>query len=138
MSGVRLIQSYYLASPLFLILGLWWGTEIRVTFIPDLRLRFYYYLLLSALGLLTHFRPPSAPWVALGESTLNLVLIMAWILIPVYGMAGALEGGPMGVPYTPEEVLINGGLAGAFFLAGFYHAQNTILRKFPWLGGWGR
>lgn len=107
--------------------------EIRVTFIPDLRLRFLYYLLLSGLGLLTHFRPASAPWVALGESTLNLFLIMAWILIPLYGMSEALEGGAVGIPYTPQEVLINGGLAGAFFLAGFYQAQGIIVSRFPWL-----
>lgn len=133
MKRVRLIQTYYLASPLFLVIGWWWGMEIRVTFIPDLRLRFLYYLLLSGLGLLTHFRPASAPWVALGESTLNLFLIMAWILIPLYGMSEALEGGAVGIPYTPQEVLINGGLAGAFFLAGFYQAQGIIVARFPWL-----
>ena len=131
MRGVRWIQSYYLASPLFLILGWWWGTEVRVSFIPDLHLRFFYYLFLSSLGLLTHFRPATAPWVALGESTLNLFLIIAWILLPIYGMAEALDAGPIGVPYTPREVLINGGLAGSFFLMGFYQAQNTILQRFP-------
>jgi hypothetical protein len=133
--GVRFIQAYYLASPLFLALGLWWGTEIRVTFIPDPGLRFAYYVLLSGLGLLTHFRPASAPWVALSESTLNLFLIIAWILLPIYSVMDAVEGGPMGVPYTVNQVLINGGLAGGFFLAGFYHAQATLQRRFPWLGG---
>jgi hypothetical protein len=132
---IRFIQAYYLASPLFLALGWWWGTEIRVSFIPDLRLRFVYYVLLSGLGLLTHFRPSSAPWVALGESTLNLLLIMGWILLPLYSVMDAVDGGAVGVPYTVNQVLINGGLAGTFFLAGFYHAQAELVRRFPWLGG---
>jgi hypothetical protein len=135
LKGLRLIQGYYLASPLFLVMGLWWGWEVRVTFLPDLRQRFAYYVLISALGLLTHFRPSSAPWVALGESTLNLFLIMGWILLPIYGLPGALESGPVGVPYTVREVLVNGGLAGSFFLVGFYQAQGAILDRFPWLGG---
>ncbi len=135
MRGIRFIQGYYLASPLFFLLGFWWGHELRVTFIPDLGLRFGYYVVLSGLGLLTHFRPESAPWVALAESTLNLFLILAWILLPVYGMLDAVDGGGApGVPYTPEEVLVNGLLAGSFFVAGFYSAQGEILRRFPWMG----
>lgn len=133
---LRLIQAYYLGSPLFLLFGLWWGFEVRVTFIPDSGYRFAYYVVLSFLGLLTFFRPRTGPWVALGESALNLLLILAWILIPIYSLTdAALEGGPLGVPYTPREVLINGGLAGLFFLVGFYRAQNTIIEKLPWLGG---
>jgi len=132
----RLIQAYYLASPVFWVMGLWWGWEVRVTFLPDPRLRFGYYVALSVLGLLTHFRPSSAPWVALGESTLNLFLILAWILLPIYAMPEAALGeGPLGVPYTPGEVLVNGGLAGSFCLVGFYQAQSAILERFPWLGG---
>lgn len=133
LKGIRWIQGYYLASPLFLALGWWWGMEVRVTFIPDLRLRFLYYLALSGLGLLTHFRPSSAPWVALCESTLNLFLIMLWILLPIYTMMDGLDSGLLGVPYTVNEVLINGLLAGGFFLAGFYHAQGALLKRFPWL-----
>jgi len=134
--GSRLIQWYYLASPLFLLMGLWWGWEVRVTFLPDLRLRFGYYVILSVLGLLTHFRPSSAPWVAMGESTMNLFLIMAWILLPIYALPDrALETGQVGVPYTPWEVLVNGGLAGSFFLVGFYRAQGVLLARVPWLGG---
>jgi hypothetical protein len=133
---LRLIQGYYLASPLFWLMGFWWGWEIRVTFLPDPRLRFGYYVVLSVLGLLTHFRPSSAPWVALGESTLNLFLILAWILLPIYALPDTLGGGgAVGVPYTPGEVLVNGGLAGSVFLVGFYQAQSAILERFPWLGG---
>ena len=135
MKGLRLIQGYYLGSPLFFLMGVWWGIEVRVTFIPDPGLRFGYYVLLSGLGLLTHFRPGTAPWVALGESSLNLLLIMLWILVPIYTMVDVvLEGGPAGVPYTPNQLLVNGLLAGSFFLIGFYRAQDTLLTRFPWLG----
>ena len=134
MRGLRWIQGYYLASPLFLLLGLWWGVEIRVAFIPDPGPRFAYYLVLSGLGLLAHFRPASAPWVALGESSLNLLLIMLWILVPIYSLAeGAMDSGTIGVPYTSAQLLVNGLLAGCFFLLGFYRAQGAILARFPWM-----
>jgi hypothetical protein len=133
--GLRWIQGYYLASPLFFLVGLWWGVEVRVTFIPDPGRRFLYYVVLSGLGLLAHFRPASAPWVAVGESSLNLLLIMLWILLPIYSLAdGVMESGAIGVPYTPGQVLVNGLLAGSFFLLGFYRAQGIILARFPWMG----
>jgi len=113
--GLRWIQGYYLASPLFFLFGLWWGIEIRVSFIPDPGRRFLYYLVLSGLGLLAHFRPAAAPWVAVGKSSVNLLLIMLWILVPIYGLAnGALESGPIGLPYTPGEVLVNGDSSGQY------------------------
>ncbi len=134
MRGLRWIQGYYLASPLFFLLGFWWGAEIRVTFIPDSGLRFLYYLALSGLGLLAHFRPASAPWVAMGESAMNLLLIMLWILLPIYALGDDVMGtGALSVPYTPLEVLLNGLLAGSFFLLGFYRAQGAVLARFPWI-----
>jgi len=136
MNGLRYIQGYYLSSPIFLLVGFWWGWEVRATFLPDPGQRFLYYALLGALGLLTHFRPSAAPWVALGESTVNLTLLMAWIVLPIYAFPDAgLDQGVVSVPYTPAQVLVNGGLAGAFFLIGFYRAQDAILKRLPWLGG---
>ncbi len=134
MRGLRWIQWYYLASPLFFLVGFWWGVEVRVSFIPDPGRRFLYYVALSGLGLLAHFRPSSAPWVALGESSLNLLLIMLWILVPIYAVSDAVgASGAIGVPYTVGEVLVNGLLAGSFFLMGFYRAQAVILARFPWM-----
>jgi hypothetical protein len=128
--ALRWIQGYYLASPLFFLIGLWWGFEVRVTFIPSAGYRFGYYLVLSALGLLAHFRPKAAPWVALGESTLNLLLIILWILLPIYDPLGP---GPLEVPYTPAQVLVNGLLAGSFFILGFHRAQDAIAAQIPWI-----
>ena len=130
LTRIGLIRGYYLASPLFFVLGWWWGVELRVTFLPDPGKRFAYYLFISGLGFLTHFRPATGPFVALGESVLNLFLIMAWILLPIYSLGDPLAGGVPGVPYTPTEVLINGGLAGSVFLFGFYQAQARIRGRF--------
>lgn len=134
MTPLRWIQGYYLSSPIFFVIGLWWGFEVRATFIPDPGKRFLYYVALSALGLLSHFKPKTAPWVAMAESAVNLVLILLWILLPIYSMAETVGGGgPAGVPYTPAEVLVNGLLAGGFFLLGFYRAQNLLVQRLPWL-----
>jgi hypothetical protein len=134
LNPLRWIQWYYLSSPFFFLIGLWWGWEVRVTFIPDAGWRLLYYVVLSGLGLLSHFRPGSAPWVALGESSLNLILIILWILVPIYALPGdAMGAGPVSLPYTAGQVLVNGLLAGSFFLVGFYRAQGTLLRRLPWL-----
>lgn len=128
MSLTTLIQRYYLASPLLFVVGWWWGLEVRATFLPSPEARFLYYLFLSALGLLAHLRPSSTPYVALGESSLNLFLLMAWILVPLWSLAEKVEGGSLALPYSASEVLLNGLLAGGFFLLGFYQAQDDLLR----------
>jgi hypothetical protein len=131
---LRLIQAYYLGSPLFFLFGLWWGMEIRVSFIQDPGLRFGYYVLITALGLLTHFKPNTTPWVAVGESSLNLILIFLWILLPIYQVTDiSPDTVPTGVPYTPGQVLVNGLFAGSFFVMGFYRGQAAIVARFPWL-----
>jgi hypothetical protein len=72
--------------------------------------------------------------VALCESSINILLIILWILLPIYSLGeGGIEQDPLGVPYTPTQVLVNGLLAGSFFLVGFYKAQGRILKRFPWL-----
>jgi hypothetical protein len=72
----------------------------------------------------------------MGESTLNLVLILLWILLPIYTLPTSDAGiGGGEVPYTVREVLVNGLLAGSFFLVGFYRAQGIIMDRLPWLGG---
>ncbi len=131
---IRLIQAYYLGSPLFFLLGLWWGFEVRVTFLPDPALRFAYYVVLSGLGLLTHFRPNSGPWVALCESAVNLFLILGWILLPIYALPeAALEGGALELPYTAREVLINGGdlLPRGFLPGSECPSQEDPLARWP-------
>jgi len=134
MKAVGLIKGYYLASPLFLAFSLWWDLEVRATFIPQFGHRLAYYGLLTALGVLTHYRPGSAAWVAMGESLLNLLLIMLWILAPIYRLADADPmTGPAGVPYTLGQVMVNGALAGGVFLLGFYRAQGIILSRFSGL-----
>jgi hypothetical protein len=131
MSALRWIQAYYLGSPLFLLAGVFWGFELRTTFLPDPVHRLAYYGLISALGLLTYFRPRSGPWVALGESSLNLLLLVLGILLPVYRLPDQVAAaGPLSLPYSAGEVLLNGVLAGTFFVVGFYRAQAEILRRF--------
>ncbi len=128
MGALRLIQAYYLSSPLFFLFGIWWGVELRASFIPGSGLRFLYYVGISGLGLLTYLRPRAAPWVAMGESSVNLFLILLWILLPVFELSeAALERGAMGVPYTPLEVLVNGGLAGSFFIVGFHRGRALAM-----------
>jgi len=131
MNILRLIQGYYLGSPIFFLVSLFWSFELRTTFLTDPFHRLAYYALISGLGLLTYFRLGAGPWVALGESSLNLVLLILGILLPIYRLADqAASGQPFTLPYSAGEVLLNGALAGTFFIVGFYRAQSEILRRY--------
>jgi hypothetical protein len=125
---------------LFFLLGLFWGYEIRTTFLADPAQRLAYYAFISGLGLLAFFWPKTGPFVALGESSLNLLLLCLGILVPIYGLADqALEGGALALPYSAGEVLLNGLLSGTFFIVGFRRAQAEILRRYiPSAYGWKR
>jgi hypothetical protein len=131
MNTLRLIQGYYLGSPIFFLVSLFWSFELRTTFLTDPLHRLAYYALISGLGILTYFRPGAGPWVALGESSLNLVLLIVGILLPIYRLADqATSGQAFMLPYSAGEVLLNGVFAGSFFLMGFYRAQSEVLRRY--------
>lgn len=131
MSTLRWIQTYYLGSPLFFLIGMFWGYELRTTFLTDPAHRLAYYTVISGLGLLAYFKPKTGPFVALGESSLNLILLCLGILLPIYGLADqVLNGGPMTLPYSAGEVLLNGLLSGTFLILGFRRAQAEIFRRY--------
>ncbi len=74
--GFGLLQFYYILTPLFLVPELIWGIKIRVPLIlASAGLRYAYYGVCLACGVLCYFRKKATPVVAIVESTINIALL---------------------------------------------------------------
>lgn len=121
-----MIGLYYLLTPVFVILDLA-GVVVRVP-LQRPAARAVYYLVLLGLGLLCRAKPATAPWVGMGESAVNLALLMAAVLLPVWGMGEALVAG--GEPISSTELLqrtANLALAGSVLVWSFHRNQRAAL-----------
>ena len=118
----RLLAGYYLAGTLaFAVLDAWLGVGIRVPGLEGSTARWPYYAGLLILGGIALRIPGAAPWIGMGESLTNLVLVLLGILLPIWSLAGVLDAGedPAGAVMGLSGVL-GALLAGGVFLLGFY------------------
>lgn len=128
----RLLAGYYLATPIFAVVDAAAGAPVRVSgFLPGWG-RAAYYAALLVLGLLCRARPAAAPWVGMAESSVNLLLLLLGILLPVWSMTDAvLAGGPMeGAGLTPLAAG-NALLAGGALVVSFHRHQRAALGRAP-------
>lgn len=84
---------YYLATPLFAILDLIFGVNIRAAGLQGLpSLRTFYYSVCTIVGIVTFFRP-SLSWIAgLAESSINILILILGVLLPYYALFQQVEG----------------------------------------------
>jgi len=116
----RWIAAYYLASPVFALLDLGLGLNIRLAALEGLTiLRVGYYLVCLSLGVLAWMRPRLEPLTALGESAVNLVLLFAGMMAAYAGMLDSVLQGDLINPFTPTYVF-NFGLSGGVMVTGFH------------------
>jgi hypothetical protein len=88
-----LIAGYYLATPAFAAADLVFGLPVRVAGLAEPAHRLAYYAVVFALGLLCRYRPGSAPFVGMTESSVNLLLLLVAILLPIWSLPEALASG---------------------------------------------
>lgn len=89
----RWIRWYYLATPVFAALDLVVGASIRAAGIANPLGRAAYYLFALACGLLLRARPRWAPLIGIGESSVNLFVLILSILGPLFLMPGRIAEG---------------------------------------------
>lgn len=121
-----MIGLYYLLTPVFVVLDLA-GVVVRVP-LERPAARAVYYLVLIGLGLLCRAKPKVAPWVGMGESAVNLALLMAAVLLPVWGIGEVLAAG--GEPISSGELMartVNLALAGGVLVWSFHRSQRAAL-----------
>ena len=129
MSHTRFLQGYYLGTPVFIILDLAFNAPIRVSFVESLLLRGLYYGVCVVCGLVCYMRPASAPWIGIGESSINLLLLLLSVMIPIYNVAeAAAMGGEIAVPFT-TSTMINVLLCGSVLIFTFHRSEAAILGR---------
>lgn len=121
-----LIQAYYLGTPFFWVLDVALNAPIRAAALPDPGWRLLYYAFAMACGILARWRPRLTPFVGLGESSVNLLLLVLSVLLPIFTLpARVAEGADVSVPFGPVQ-LLNVLLSGGIIVLSFHHNQERI------------
>lgn len=110
--GLRLVLVYYLASPLFWLLQLLFGWQIRVAFWEDPKWNALYYCVLMLCAIAVYMRPAWLAVVALIESAGNIVLHILSFAIPLFTLSDSvLQGNPATPDFSAAHII-------GFLLAG--------------------
>ena len=120
-------QAYYAGTIPFLLLDAFADLNLRVAaFIDRPDLRAAYYALCLACFAFTFWKPALSTLVGLGESVLNITLLVLGIMLPLvtWDINATGELSLAGPPVTLEKVA-NFGIAGSVCLLSFYRIVGT-------------
>ncbi|MCC5824408.1 MAG: hypothetical protein JJU44_14105 [Planctomycetes bacterium] len=120
-SAVRLIGAYYLATPLFWLLDIGLGLDLRAAFLDGAGARLSWYVLCTVLGVIAWRWPAAAPLIGLVESAINFFLLIAGIMLPIMLPGDDLSNwpGPWGIlPFL---------LIGSVCIYSFHSAKRALV-----------
>ena len=113
-----LFTVYYLATPFFVVADALFGVNIRIAALPDAGSRTAYYVFAFACGLLCHWRPRIAPVIGVFESSLNVLLLVLSVMLPLFELQEAVfTDEPWVTPFSAMS-LGNFILSGTVLVAG--------------------
>ena len=125
--GPRLIEAYYLATPLFFLVDVFLSFPIRVSALADPGLRYLYYAFALGCGVASRVRPKVGPYVGLAESSLNILLLILSVMLPIAQLPDRVFAGE---PLLPAPIsgltLANFVLSGGILVASFHVHQARI------------
>ncbi len=125
--GARLLEAFYLATPAFVAVDLVLGVPIRVAALASPGLRYAYYAFTMGCGVATHARPRIAPFVGLFESSINLLMLVLSIMLPIFALTDQVFADEaLSLPFTPA-MLGNVVISGTVLVASFHIHQGKIL-----------
>lgn len=117
---MSVLTLYYLATPLFAALDLGLSLPIRAVGVGGPSARLAYYAGAFALGWLMRARPRLEPWLAMGESAVNLTLLMLAVLLPIWTLGETAEAAA--VANLPGRIA-NLALSGSVLVWSFHRSQ---------------
>ena len=120
------LRGYYFSTPLFVLADSLLGLDFRISglHVPGQRLAYYGFCMLCAL--LLWFRPRLSPLVGMGESSVNLAILMVSVMLPI--LRPELDGNGDYAGLQGMNI-INFILTGGVLLAAFYTAQRRLLQR---------
>lgn len=128
-SGIGFFTGYLLGTPVFLLIDVLFHAPIRIAALQGSNVRFAYYGVAFALGLLARARPSIEPWVGMGETAFNILLLVLAIMIPIWNLPDALLANePLVGPFDTIP-LTNFGLSGSILLVGYYRSQARAFSR---------
>ncbi len=89
----RLFELYYLLTPGFLLVDVLMGLPVRAAAIESTGWRLAYYALLVGIGVWCRLRPRWAHALGLVEGSVNLLLLLLSVLLPIWNAAIELPAG---------------------------------------------
>ena len=102
------LRWYYIATPLFWLVGVIWSVNVRVAFLDDFPLgRNAYYLLCFVLGIVMLRAPQYASRIAFAESTANLGLLILSVAVWYLRMLDWAAGPSVAVRVVTPAELVN-------------------------------
>ena len=119
------LRGYYFSTPLFLLADGLLGLDFRISglHVPGYRFAYYGFCMLCAL--LLWYRPRLSPLVGMGESSINLTILMVSVMLPILRPDLAGSGT---YPGLQGMHLVNFILTGGILLTAFYTAQRRLLQ----------
>ena len=106
--GFILLRFYYILTPLFLVMELIWGIKIRVPLIMEnAELRYAYYGMCFAFGVICYFRNKLTPMLAMLESAINIALLCVGFYLSVISSYEYAAGE---INEWPEALTLKGAL----------------------------
>lgn len=120
------LVGYYLLTPVFAVADLGLGMSIRVAGLDEPWQRGLYYAAAFGCGALCRLHPRATPWVGIGESSTNLLLLLLSILVPIWSLPDAvMSGAEVGLPYDIES-LVNALISGTALIVAFHRSQARL------------
>lgn len=131
MRAHRGLTLYFLATPLFALVDVGWNVPVRVAGLEDEGARWAYYAGLMALGVVCRRWPSSVPWVGMGESVANLVLLLLSVLLPIWSAPDVILAGGEPTGLLDTAALGNVAVSGTALIASFHRHRTTAFRPPP-------
>ena len=123
---VRGLAAYYLGTPAFAVVDFLFHIPVRVA-LPDGWARGAYYAAAFGLGVVCRRFPRTAPWVGMGESAANLLLLCLAVLLPIWSAPDALlAGGGLPASEMMMHRVVNLAIGGTVMVVSFHRSRAEL------------
>lgn len=122
----RLIRLYYGLTPIFAVLDLAFGVSVRAAGIPSAGWRAVYYAFAAGCWLVIRRFPKWTPAVGVGESAVNVFLLVFSVMGPIFALPAAAAGDgdltfSFGLPQMANLLL-----SGTILVLSFHRHQREL------------
>jgi len=131
--GSGLVRGYYFLTPAFILLDYAFGVNLRMAPIVPPGWKLPYYVVCMGIALLMAWKPLLSHFMALLECSLNILLLILSLFLPVYHLMNAIGDPGTETPLLTMGMVVNFILSGIVWTIAFY--ANPLLSPRGYSGG---